>query len=621
MEFLSILVFLLVISSGSIFSSAYFKTKYEEVLPITCTSIVLLSFVLGIIGLLKYSTYLVLLISLVLYIVTISKAIKNKNIRELINNTITPGFVLFIVLFLVFLIAIYGKLFDAWDEFSHWGDIVKVMTTLDDFGTNPLSESLFKTYPPGMSLFQYFLEKINYIFTGKIFVEWLAYFSYYTLAVSFIVPVASKLTFKKPLHLLAISGAIMCIPFTFYNGVYYQLYIDPFLGFLICAGLLQLLYMDVDNILSSVSLYCIMAMLVLAKDAGLLFAISFLVAYIIKNILVNKFGNKIFKASICGIISVIVPKVLWTINCKRFGAKEAFSAKYDFANLLQVISGKDDTYRTEVMDNFIYALKTSGIRLNNFNIEISYVVLFIAIAVLLFIAMHFSNVQKQNKRIVYITSIIMTIIFVFGLCISYMYKFSKGEALGLASFDRYMNIDFSGIYMFIVITLIIDICNVKNEMIICSTIVIAMCLCAPVKIMLAYMYRSTVRASYNIRDVYTEIIDKTLDVTDGESEVWFIAQETQGFERLIYKFGIRPNRNNAWWSIGEPFYDGDEYTETKTAEQWQNELKKDFDYVALYTLNDYFYDNFSSVFTNPKDIGENQIYKVDKETGMLTLCE
>ena len=236
-------------------------------------------------------------------------------------------------------------------------------------------------------------------------------------------------------------------------------------------------------------------------------------------------------------------------------------------------------------------------------------------------AVKFSKTSKLNKKATYISCVLTLIVFVFGMCISYMYKFSKSEALGLASFDRYINIIYSGLFMFIVITLIIDICDVKNELLICSGIIVFMCVCAPVRIMLAYMYRSTVRASHGVRDVYSEIIIKTLDVADGDDEVWFIAQETQGFERLVFKYSIRPNYNDAWWSIGEPFYDGDDYTETKTAEQWQNELKEDFDYVALYKLNDYFYENFSSVFENPNDIAENQVYKVDKNTGMLTLCE
>lgn len=621
MEFITVLTYFLLISSGSIFASSYFKTKYEEVLPITCTSIVILSFLFGIIGILKYSVYVILLLAVIAYILAILKIAKEKNLKEIIDRTFTPGFVLFVVLFLVFLIAIYGKLFDAWDEFSHWGDIVKVMSTLDDFGTNPLSESMFKTYPPGMSLFQYILEKLNHLFTKQVFVEWLAYFSYYTLAVSYIVPIASKLTFKKPLHLLAISGAIMCIPFTFYNGVYYQLYIDPFLGFLICAGLLQILFNEKNNKLPNINLYCVLAMLVLAKDAGLAFAICLAVAHIIKNIIENKFNKQSINDIVFSILSIFIPKLLWSFNTKRYNAKGMFDNKFDFANFFQVLAGKDDSYRGQVLNNFIEGLSKYGLTLNNFNIRINYLILFVIILVVLYIALRFSKTNKLNKKTTYITSIATLIIFVFGMCISYMYKFSKSEALGLASFERYINIVYMGLFMFIIIVLILDTLEIKNEIIICSGIIVFMCICAPVKIMLAYMYRSTVRASHGVRDTYSEIVNKTLDVVDGDDEVWFIAQETQGFERLIFKYSIRPNYNNAWWSIGEPFYEGDEYTETKTADEWKQELKEDFEYVAIYSLNDYFYDNFSEVFTNSNDIGENRIYKVDKSSGMLTLCE
>ena len=68
------------------------------------------------------------------------------------------GLIIFLLVFFAFSVFNAGKLASTWDEFSHWIDIVKAMTTVDDFGTNPQSLSTFKSYPPAMSIFQYVLQ-------------------------------------------------------------------------------------------------------------------------------------------------------------------------------------------------------------------------------------------------------------------------------------------------------------------------------------------------------------------------------------------------------------------------------------------------------------------------------
>ena len=617
LSILSVFIFILVLFSGPIFSSIYFKTKFEQVLPIACALIIFISFIFGILGILKISTILILTIALFLYVFAFIKLIKEKSYKTFIKNLITPGFVLYCVFCLVFLIAIYGKLFDAWDEFSHWGDIVKVMSTIDDFGTNHNSHSMFKTYPPGMSLFQYILEKINYYITKESFVEWLAYFGYYSLATAFLMPITSKLSFKNPLLMLGFAGAVMCVPYTFYNGVYYQLYIDPFLGFLIAAGALQLLFNNDE--LVDLNIYAIIFMLTLAKDAGLAFAIFLLIAYIVE-IIIQKKNKKIIKIVIA-VFSLLIPKLLWNYNTSINNANNMFSSSIDFKELIEIILGKVESYRRIVLDNFIEALHIDyyGITLNNFGFKITYLALFIIACIGLYLVIKGSKQDKYKRVITYSYLIVSTIIFIFGTCVSYMYKFSEYEALALASFDRYMCIVFLGLYLFLFICAYIDMVDIKHENIICLILVIFMCLCAPVEIMLAWMYRSTVRASKIVREPYTEIVNKTMEVADNSS-VWFVAQETTGGERLIYRFSIRPNSNDAWWSIGEPD-EGDEWTVYYSADEWKQMLKDDYDYVALYKLNDYFYDNYSCVFTNPDDIKENCIYSVDKNTGMLTLCK
>ena len=48
-------------------------------------------------------------------------------------------------------------------------------------------------------------------------------------------------------------------------------------------------------------------------------------------------------------------------------------------------------------------------------------------------------------------SIVELLVYTFGLCIIYMFKFSDFEALSLASFDRYLNIVYLSIWIVLVL--------------------------------------------------------------------------------------------------------------------------------------------------------------------------
>ena len=61
------LIFLMIISSGSLFCAAGFDKKYEQILPITCIGYSLILFLSGVFGNLKYGFYAVLILSVLMY--------------------------------------------------------------------------------------------------------------------------------------------------------------------------------------------------------------------------------------------------------------------------------------------------------------------------------------------------------------------------------------------------------------------------------------------------------------------------------------------------------------------------------------------------------------------------
>ena len=55
----------------------------------------------------------------------------------------------------------------------------------------------------------------------------------------------------------------------------------------------------------------------------------------------------------------------------------------------------------------------------------------------------------------------------------------------------------------------------------------------------------------------------------------------------VIRFNARPNATNEHfsWSIGKAFYEGDIFTREISAEQWQQELIREYDYVAIFRIN------------------------------------
>ena len=87
--------------------------------------------------------------------------LKKRKISAFFSAFFTPGFFVFLLIYISLIILHYGRLPYQWDEFSHWASVVKCMVSIDAFVTNPAtSQMLYRSYVPGMALFQYILQKI-----------------------------------------------------------------------------------------------------------------------------------------------------------------------------------------------------------------------------------------------------------------------------------------------------------------------------------------------------------------------------------------------------------------------------------------------------------------------------
>lgn len=421
---LSIFILIFILLTGTFSFFLFMKKSFSESALVVCSGIVILLFLIGQFGDLSIGVYAIIAISIGLFLFNIIYGIKQGNI---IKSALTPflsdfGLYAFLGFTLVILWISYGLVPYGFDEFSHWADIVKVMSELNDFGTNPASKSMFPAYLPGMALFQYFLQKINTLVTGNNFCEWLLYPAYQLFTFSFLLPVFSQIKKKATVwSKFLLSLVLFLAQFLFIVDAYRYVYIEVFFSTLIAAGFFQILWNRKKDTSYYISMASILTMLVLVKSPGMMFATFLGVYCVLQEIFEKKSGKLKIKGVLIYTLSLLVPKLLWTIHL----------------SLPNKLSGESvaHSFRKNVIISYFKALTTEGVVLGNTGIKINYFIVFLLfVAVLLYLF----RFQMEYYKWPLIAFFVTLAIYIIGTGFTYATGFSKREATALICLDRYL---------------------------------------------------------------------------------------------------------------------------------------------------------------------------------------
>ena len=139
-----------------------------ELIPVTVFSaITVIMYAAGLLNVMYSATLLVLAAGLFLF----AYLIATKNIRLLdFKGIFTPGIIVFLVGCAAVFFLYRGARLYHYDNFSHWGLIVKHMwlkNRLPNFSDTVIS---YKTYPPGSAVFIYYITKIIGKSEGKMLI-------------------------------------------------------------------------------------------------------------------------------------------------------------------------------------------------------------------------------------------------------------------------------------------------------------------------------------------------------------------------------------------------------------------------------------------------------------------
>jgi hypothetical protein len=215
------------------------KYNFQTLLPLALMSTVLFVFIFTLIfHNINLSFWLSVAASSVFLPLLIFDKQRKKVLKE---NIFTPGFVLFIILYIFIFALNWGKFIPLLSDSSmHWAPHVLAMWLQNDFYTSPGSSIVIHgDYPPMLQLFEVIWGKAAGMYSENLLFVALQLFSF-----SMILPAFSGLKWKKDkllqawtlIGLFAIS--ILSLPLVFYlSGFYSTIEIDTALAFIFAYGI------------------------------------------------------------------------------------------------------------------------------------------------------------------------------------------------------------------------------------------------------------------------------------------------------------------------------------------------------------------------------------------------
>lgn len=581
-----------------------FKKDFAEVILLSFIIPVFLLYIFGLLGNIKIGLDFSYILSLV-WIPFIIKGFinKTKNIKYCFNKICNVSFIIFSIFFIFISIYLRYSSFSMWDEFSHWGPMVKEMYRLNKlYSVNESYLSVHKDYPPFTSLLE-----LLWCYLSRGYKESYIYRSVSIFSFSFIIPIFNK-NFKENKHYLFYSIFSSILFFlTFFLGFnggefksnFFTIYIDPLCGLFSAYILYFVMKIDTLNGFNLFKLILYLSTLLLIKQVNIAFYLIIVFYVIIKFSFINK---NIKKSKLLLLIIPLFIYFTWSLYVKQFN----INAQFSISNILTLVNHSANYSLKHTTNLFINALFNNGIiSFHNISYPISCLIFTILVVYLFYILN-----GKKEAILALVTCIIGAIGYVIMMLLLYLTCFSSEEVERLASFERYMS-TFIYFLIMLFVFLFIHLCLSKQTK---STFIslLLMCFITPFafgdNINKIKSYPTGYKSEYS----YNELISQIDEYIDSNDEVLIITQYKEWKVELVLKY-LYPDYNFSFIGIGteDPSYDVN-----MTYEEWQT-YYSNYTFVYTFITNEDFYQNY---WLNKQDEPlYNDRFYVPNENKQLTL--
>lgn len=574
--------------------SITFKKRIEETMPISTVGIILIIFLAGLLDNLKIGAIIVqilTIIQLIFILITVLKKDKN-GIKEILGRILTPGLLIYTLLFIVNVIINKGRIFEDYDEFNHWAVIIKNMFIYNTYGTNPETIVRFNEYPPFTAVFQYLFLAVQ-----KVYSEDTVIIAQNVLYLSIIIPITKKIKWNKSaLKILTAIPLIVFMPMILYKNFFLNILVDGILGIMF-AYTIYSAYEDDSPIFKTLKILAGTIMLCLTKTSGLGLAVLALIIILIKIIIDRKKDKSKFKSSIKYLIVICVITAIltsmWYIKVNNA------QKRWNFSNYVNAEEGRQNS--SDILKSFTMSVfMRQDITTKQLTV--------LAVTVLLIGLQIYSIKKVKNKSFTYyaIAMLVSIPIYLISLAITYMTIFENIEGTMLTCFDRYTStillatLCFNAFAMFDIKT------KFSIELIVIASIIITL---MPIDNIYTQYIRGKnyVKTSNTNRDIYTKI-EKYKDKLDANDKILYMAGDKANIEYLkaMNEYVMMPVKIQNMISGNY-----------ESAEKFKKVIER-YDYVFVYRTNTDTVDNIKECFEGGK-VQRDTLYRVVKNNETIEL--
>lgn len=621
---------LLYFLTATAFFVLLFKKKFGKILPLTLMITTFTYFFSQVF----FKTFLVGFLFNILFVVLFFFGIfylvkTKKDTCEFRSNFFTKGFYAFIIIYTLIFLFDYNRLFTMWDEYSHWGEMVKEMFRLDRFYSVSSSTLMaHKDYPPMVSLFELFYCHLSGGYSELSLIK-----SIHLLCLSFLIPsiFESNENYDKKkffIKVLFMSLGSFLI-FLLFDGhhILNTIYIDYFL--VVLVSYLLFVIFSSDDLTRPFTILILMtgfSFLLLTKQMGLPFYLMCLFLYCFELVSKEKGRIKgIFTkekvVKIVGIISLLIlfPLFLWK-SWNSYTNSLKIDKQFELSDIpiteLKdiLINGKGEEYQQEIVSRYFEAIKKQSISTSYVPITYGSGILLVILLLLLECYLFRNKIKKRKFIELMITLFIGSIGYFLVMLILYVFSFGEVEGLALASFNRYMPtyllIGLSISYMiFIYYDSRYSKNSFKSYLIL---IIILILLQTPSN--LKSLIPKVRKTPMNDYQYHASMIEKK---TEPFAKVFLLVQNSEGDYQYAVKYYMNPRITNLT-NFSFPVENITNYQEY-FHHYIKNELVK-YDYLYIVRMDDVVKEKYDFLLKD-YNLVENKVYKIVYKKGNLELIE
>lgn len=599
MAIISLNVFTIVLSAISL--SLLIDEYLYKTIPTIVISIPLILMYVAFISNLDIAVAVIYVLALLLFALAIIKTCKSKNnLKTFFNNN---KFVLVVYLIIVayFVIVNYGRPVWGWDEFSHWGRVVKNMNFTRHLNRSTDAYLSYPHYPPNASLFLYFFDY------QKVFNEWQLFYAQSIYAATLIFPFAFYLgKNKKKLHNVLLLVLAISIPLCVNYITYISLLVDAVMGLLLGYAMME--YLFNDNLkYRTINIILALVALTLTKDAGGVLSIIF-ITIIFANELFNKSANSSRQENkknlhiVLMLVSVVIAYASYKFYLTSVGIGNTDYAKAYSQQVFEL-----NPWASTTIKNFYH--KIFEYNFGNI-VKLSTVNIIVLVMLLSVVLKAFVNKKYSHNINIILWVVAGFVVYLVLLLYTYICRFNEYESVNLASFDRYIST-----YLIFTIIVVLSICvnyfNKYENIIV--TLMILMLLFSPIQglfhISLGVTYNK-VKVSQESQN-YENKANYIREFLNDNEVVCIISIGNGRYNSMRLSYSLGPTYMAR--DIGEPTTtEGGLYSVTLTPNDFMNTLKENnFKYVFLDSINEKFVEEYSVLFKNVADVKSGSMFMIN----------